>query len=135
MKKRKIAVLVLMCLFMVSISSVAYAAPEMEMIFSSKSSSVFITAESKISVSSGQIICHAINNLTDYYDTSITMELQRGVGATDWETLKTWSGSDYAARFELYGTYDFAPGLYRIKATHTANGDSIVSYTKQRYYD
>ncbi len=135
MKKRKIAVLVLMCLFMVSISSVAYAAPEMELIFDSRSSSAFVTYESKISVSSGQIICHAINNLTDYYDTSITMELQRGVGATDWETLKTWTGSDYTACFELYGTYDFEPGLYRIKSVHTANGERKVSYTKQRYYD
>ncbi|MGI6145232.1 MAG: hypothetical protein GX092_05580 [Clostridia bacterium] len=99
-----------------------------EVTIDAQASSVFMSYGSSIAKNGNYINCTAWSDLVDFYSQSISMSLQRYENGT-WKTLKTWSASDYHMTLDVMGAYPLSPGLYRVKSTHKAGGETRTSYT------
>jgi len=109
-----------------------YAAEEV--IIAPQASSVFLSYGSGIAENGSSITCTAFSNLTNHYQQSITMRIQRYENGS-WKTLKSWSDSDNYATLDVMGGYPLSPGLYRVKSTHSAGGEVRTSYSPNYLID
>jgi maltose-binding protein MalE len=99
-----------------------------EVTIDAQASSVFLTYGSSIGKNTNTITCTAWSDLVDFYSLSISMSLQKYEDDT-WVTLETWSDSDYDITLDVMGGYPRSSGLYRVKSTHKAGGETRTSYS------
>lgn len=118
---KRFLLLALVCFMLVSFTS-AVMAQEIITV-DTQSSSVFLSYGSGIGQSSGYIICSAWSDLNGMYSQSITMELQKYVNGS-WIKVTSWYASDYSVTMDLRESYPATTGLYRVKSTHVAGGES-----------
>ncbi|GEM_PF-1209384 len=93
-----------------------------------QSSAAFICWGAGIWDNGTNILCETFSDLCDEYTTSITMQLQKYNG-TSWVTLKSWYTSTYDNSLSILKTYPCSPGVYRVKGTHKAGGETKTSYS------
>ncbi len=91
-------------------------------------SSIFVTYSSGIGNSSQYIICSASSNLTGVYYQSITMELEKFTNGT-WQRVTSWYYAETSFTMDMRHNYPKSPGLYRVKSTHVAGGETRISYS------
>lgn len=91
-------------------------------------SNVFLSYGSGIGHESGLIMSKGFSNTLDYYNQTITVELQKYTGGS-WTRVTSWTVSEYDISFYVYKYYQASPGLYRTKSTHTAGGETVSSYS------
>lgn len=121
-KKLTILVLVLFVLMTTPLWAVE------ELTISPQASSVFLSYGSSIAKNGSSILCSSFSNLVDDYSQSITMELQKYENGS-WTTLRSWSDSRYDVTLDVTGGYPLSSGLYRVKGTHKAGGETKTSYS------
>jgi hypothetical protein len=121
-KKLTILVLVLFMLMTTPLWAVE------EITIDPQASSVFLSYGSSIAKNGDSITCTAFSHLINDYSQSISMNLQRYENGS-WVTLQSWYGSRYDVTLTVGGGYPLSPGLYRVKSTHKAGGETRTSYS------